>query len=145
MITSYGSFYFSGITWNFHAIILLLENSVKFNSISDSLFDKNIPFGVEKKVSDRLKIFSKQEDPDLTQVYCDPVSKNTVRGFFSPLFFWRIFQKLTGFISQLSNTITAGVFRSSKISSKLSSSISCRPLDTEKSVGIPSGGFNSVS
>ena len=27
------------------------------NSISDSLFDKNIPFGEENKVSDRLQIF----------------------------------------------------------------------------------------
>ena len=41
--------FFSGSTWNFHAIILLSENSVKLNSISDSVFDKNVPFGVEIK------------------------------------------------------------------------------------------------
>ena len=132
---------FFGSTWNFHAIILLSENSVKLNSISDSLFDENVPIGVENKMLDRLQIFPKWEDYALTQLYCAPVSNNTVRGFFSTLVFWWILKKLTGFISQLLNVMTAGFFELSKFSSKWLSSISCRTLDSKKSVGILSGGF----
>ena len=54
MITSYGRFCFPDNTWNYHAIVLLSDNSVKLNSSSDSLFDKNIPFGVENNVSRRI-------------------------------------------------------------------------------------------
>ena len=74
-------YFFPGIAWTFHAIILLLENSVKSNLISDSLLDKNLPFGVEKKVSDHLQIFPKLEDSALTQMYRDLVLNNKVRGF----------------------------------------------------------------
>ena len=115
---------------------------MKLNSISDSLFDKNVPFGVEKKLSDNLRILPKSEDSVFTLLYLAPVLNNNVRDFFSTLVFCKISKKLTGFISQLSNVMTAEVFGSSKISSELSSSISCRPLDAKNSVGIPSGGFN---
>ena len=54
---------------------------MKFNSISDSLFDKNVPFGVEKKVSDRLQIYPKLEESALIQLHRAPVSNNTVRFF----------------------------------------------------------------
>ena len=47
----------------------------------DSLFDENVPFGVENKVSDHLQILPKWEDSTLKQMYRDPVSNNTVMGF----------------------------------------------------------------
>ena len=86
MITSYGRYLFFGITWNYHAIIFLSENSVKFDLILDSLFDKNAPFGIERKVSGRPQIFPKQENSALTQLYHAPVYNNTVREFFSTFF-----------------------------------------------------------
>ena len=112
MITSYGSFCYSGSTWNFNYIILLLDNPVKLDSSLDSLFDKNFPFGVEKKVSRCLWIFPKREDSAQTQLQLTSISNNTVFEFFSTLVLWCIFNKLTGFILQLSNVITEGVFGS---------------------------------
>ena len=50
-------------------IILLFENSVKLNLILDYLFDKNVPFGVEKKVLNRIRIYPKWEEYDLIQLY----------------------------------------------------------------------------
>ena len=70
----------------------LLDNSVKFNSISDFLFEKNIPFEVENKVLHRLNIFPKWEYSALTQLNLAPVSNNIVRGFFSTFIFWQIFK-----------------------------------------------------
>ena len=81
------AFFPFGNRWNFHAIILLSENSVNLNSISDYLFDENVPFGVEKKVSDCLQIFHKREYSTLIQLYRASVSYNIVRGFLV-LSFW---------------------------------------------------------
>ena len=86
MIKSYGGFCFPGNTWNFQAIILLSENSVKSISISDFLFDKNVPIGVEKKVLHRLQIYPKWEDSAMTQVDLAPILNNTVREFLSDFF-----------------------------------------------------------
>ena len=86
------AFVFSVAHGNFRVIILLSENSVKLNSISDSLFDENVLFVVEKKVSNRLRIFPKWEESALTQLYRAPVSNNIVRGFLSTLVLWRIFK-----------------------------------------------------
>ena len=107
MITSYESFFY-GSTWNFHAIILLLDKYVKFNSILDYIFDKNVPFGLEKKVSGRLWILPKWEHSALTQLCRATVSNNTIRGFSSTLVLWKIFNKLTGFMLQISNVMNAG-------------------------------------
>ena len=82
MITLYGNFCFSGSTWNFHAIVLLSDNSVKLYLISDYLFDKDSPFGVEKKVSHRLQIFSKWEESDLKKMYHAPVRIIPLGDFF---------------------------------------------------------------
>ena len=80
MITSYGIFCF-GNTWNFRAVVFLSDISVKFNSISDSLFDGNVPFVVENKVFGRLQIFPKREDYALIQLYRASVSNNNIRSF----------------------------------------------------------------
>ena len=97
------------------------------------------PFNSEF-LSDWLQIFPKWEDSALTQIYCSPVSHNTVRGFYYFGLLANIL-KITGFISQMSIIVTAGVFGSWKLSSNWMSLISCRPLDAKKSVGVPSGGF----
>ena len=132
MITPYGRFCFPGNTWNFHVIIFLSDNPVKLNSSSDSLFDKNIPFGVENKVLHRLWIIYRWEDFALTQMYLTTVSNNLVRGLFSTLVFWQIFNKLISFMSQLSNLMIAGVMGSPDIWFKLYSSTYCLPLYAKK-------------
>ena len=75
---------------------LILENSVKSNSIFDSLYLKNVSFGVEKKVSDPLWILTKREDTTLTQLYCAPVLNNTVNDILV-LWFSEIYFKTHGF------------------------------------------------
>ena len=78
--------YFPSTTSNFHAIIFLSKNSVKFNSISDYFFDKNVPFGVENEVLRRLRILPKWEYSALPQLYIAHVSNNTASFFFVILF-----------------------------------------------------------
>ena len=70
--------------------MLLSDHSMKLNSISDSLFDKNVPFGVEKKVLRRLQTLTKWEYYALIQLHPAPVSNINV-SFFSTLVFWQIF------------------------------------------------------
>ena len=67
-----------------------------------------------KKVLDCLQILPKWEESTLIQLYCASVSNDTVRWFLV-LYFSGNILKLKGFMSQISNVMIAGIFRSSEL------------------------------